>query len=133
MATRKREQIKKQEVKTMSKTIEKEGGKMTELITVNLDKERTIRLGLKGMIEFEKLTGQNLLKGFNLKDLTLEDIAALIWACLIHEDKELKYDDVLYMVDSNNFDMVTKAITAYVVQSAPALVKGGEASLAEKP
>lgn len=117
----------------MSKTIEKEGGKMTELITVNLDKERTIRLGLKGMIEFEKLTGQNLLKGFNLKDLTLEDIAALIWACLIHEDKELKYDDVLYMVDSNNFDMVTKAITAYVVQSAPALVKGGEASLAEKP
>lgn len=124
MATSKKSRIQKQEVKTMSKPIKKEGEKMTEPITIKLDKERHVRLTLKGMIEFQRLTGKNLLKGFTLKDLTLEDMAALMWACLIHEDKELTYDDVLCMIDSNNFETITQAITAYIVQSAPEFVKG---------
>lgn len=110
-----------------AKINEKEEGKMPKPITIKLDKERHIRLTLKGMLEFEKLTGKNLLKGFNLKDLTLEDMAALMWACLIHEDKELTYDDVLCMIDSNNFNMVTEAITAYIVQLAPEIVEEDKA------
>ena len=45
------------------------------LVTIKLDKERHLRLTLKGMIEFDKATGRNLLKGFVLKVLSIEEVA----------------------------------------------------------
>ena len=86
-------------------------GLQMQLVTITLDKERHLRLTLKGMIEFEKITGKNLLKAFNFKELTLEELSALAWACLLHEDRELKYDDVLYMVDIANMTEVIEAVT----------------------
>ena len=91
-----------------------------KLITVTLDKERHLRLTLKAMLEFEKHTGKNLLKGFSFDDLTLEDSAALVWACLIHEDKELTLEDVLEMIDLSNLGVVMEALTACITQSMPA-------------
>lgn len=88
-----------------------------DLVKVTLDKERHLRLTLKGMLEFEKLTKRNLMKGFKLDDLSMEDSAALVWACLIHEDKELTYDDVLYMVDLSNITAVMDAITECIDKS----------------
>jgi len=108
---------------------------MTEsetLVTINLDKERHLRLSLKGMLGFEKLTGKNLLKGVNFQELTLEDVAALTWACLIHEDKELEYDDVLLMVDFSNLPMVIEAVSNCMSQSLPE-AEAGENPLAGKP
>jgi len=105
---------------------------MLDLVKITLDKERHLRLGLKGMIAFQKLTDKNLLQGFNLKNLTLEDIAALIWACLIHEDKELKYDDVLCMIDLSNITAVTEAVTACILQSLPEAEKKSGSPLAKK-
>lgn len=95
---------------------------MSELVppvTIVLDKERHLRLTLKGLVEFEKLTGKNLLKGFNLDDLTLEDNAALIWACLLHEDKELTFEAVLSMIDLSNFSKVTGAVLECINRSLP--------------
>lgn len=105
---------------------------LDKLVTITLDKERHLRLTLKGMLEFQKLTDMNLLKGFQLKDLTLEDVAALVWASLIHEDKELKYDDVLCMVDLSNITAVTEAITACILQSLPEAKKESVSPLVEK-
>lgn len=105
---------------------------LESLVTIKLDKERHLRLTLKGMIEFQKLTGKNLLEGFSLKDLALEDVAALMWACLIHEDKELKYDDVLCMVDLSNIMAVTEAVTACILQSLPEAEEKSGPPLAEK-
>lgn len=99
-------------------------------VKITLDKERTLRLSLKGMLEFEKITGKNLLKGFNLKDLSLQGSAALMYACLLHEDKELTYDDVLCMVDVGNIEEVTTAVVKCINQSIP---KTDKSPLAEKP
>jgi len=94
-----------------------------KLITITLDKERHLRLTLKGMVEFEKLTGGNLLKGFDFNALTLEDSAALVWACLIHEDKELTFDDVLCMIDMSNLTVVMESLMQCIVQSMPEVEK----------
>ena len=104
---------------------------LDKLVTVNLDKERHLRLTLKGMLEFQKHTGKNLLKGFRLKELSLEDSAALIWACLIHEDKEIKYEDVLNMIDLHNLTSVVNAVAECINQSLPEAEKA--VPLAEKP
>lgn len=106
---------------------------MPKLVTIKLDKERHLRLTLKGMLEFEKITGKNLLKGFDLKELTLEDTAALIWACLIHEDKELTYDDVLCMVDLSNLVIATDAVSMCLEQSLPESGGGKARPLAKTP
>jgi len=103
-----------------------------KLVTVTLDKERHLRLPLKGMLEFEQITGRSLLKSFNLKDLSLKDCAALIWACLLHEDKDLTYDDVLLMVDADNITVVMEAVTKCMSQSFPE-PKAGDRPLAKKP
>jgi len=104
--------------------------KLDKLVTINLDKERHLRLSLKGMIAFEKLTGKNLLKGFQLNELTLGDTAAMMWACLIHEDKELTYDDVCCMIDLKNIEVAVAALTKCLTQSLP---EANDSPLAEKP
>lgn len=89
------------------------------LVTITLDKERHLRLTLRGMVEFEKFTGRSLLKGFKIEDLSLADVAALMQACLIHEDKELTYENVLDMVDVKNMKSLVAAIVACINQSLP--------------
>lgn len=95
------------------------------LVTVTLDKERHLRLPLKGMLAFEEKTGISLLKGFDLKESSLEHIAALIWACLLHEDEKLTYDKVILMVDIGNVAEVIDAIKKCILQSQPAAKAGG--------
>jgi len=106
--------------------------KIDKLVTVKLDKERHLRLSLKGMVEFEKITGKNLLKGINLDEMTLGDMALLMWACLIHEDKELQFDDVLDMVDIGNMNEVSDGIVACITQSLPDIEEGKSRPLAKK-
>ena len=71
------------------------------------------------MIAFEKLTSKNLLKGFQLNELSLGDTAAMMWACLIHEDKDLTYDDVCCMVDTSNIETAIEALMQCLVQAFP--------------
>lgn len=92
---------------------------MADLVTIMLDKERHLRLTLNGMIKFQQLTGKNLMKGIKVNDLSLDDTAALVWACLVHEDKNLKYEDVLNLVDLSNLQEVAVAVTSCITQAAP--------------
>jgi len=105
---------------------------LDKLVTITLDKERHLRLGLKGMLEFEKATGQNLLKGFKLEDLSMGDTAVLLWACLIHEDKELTLDDILYMVDLSNIIGIIDAMSECFEKALSELKDASERPLAEK-
>jgi len=100
-----------------------------ELVTIQLDKERHLRLTIRGAMGYQTLTGQNLLSGFDPTKLTLRDITALLWACLIHEDKELKYEDVIDMIEIGDIPRVTKAVSQCIVQSFPD-AKGDEVPLA---
>ena len=105
---------------------------LDKLVTVKLDRERHLRLTLKGMVEYERLTGKNFLKGFNFQELTLEDTAGILWACLLHEDKELTFDDVLCMIDLENITVVMEALADCINQSLPE-VEAGESPLVENP
>jgi len=104
-----------------------------ELVTVQLDKERHLRLTLRGMLAYETLTGQSLFKGFNPQKLNLREITSMLWACLIHEDKELKYDDVIDMVEIGDIPTLTKAISRCIVESFPDVKEGEEAPLVPSP
>ena len=106
---------------------------LEEPVKITLDKERTLRLSLKGMLEFEKITGKNLLKGFNLKDLSLEAMAALMYACLLHEDKELTYDDVICMVDVGNMSKISDAVVKCINQAMALEAEGNKRPLVKKP
>jgi len=103
-----------------------------KLVTVKLDKERHMRLTLKGMIGFEKLTGKSLTGGIKLNDLSLEDKSAMFWACLIHEDKELTYSDVLDMIDIGNIGAIMDAFVECISQALPE-AEASNRPLAKKP
>lgn len=103
---------------------------LENLVTIQLDKERHLRLTLKGMVEFEKLTGKNILKGLDLGNFLLEDLGALVWVCLIHEDRQIQLDDVLYMIDLTNLQPILEAVTRCIEQSVP---KKEASPLAETP
>jgi hypothetical protein len=88
------------------------------MITINLDKERHLRLTLKGMLTYEKLTGKNLFKDFDTKQFTMEQTSALIYACLIHED-DLSYEEFLKLVDLSNIAMLSEAVSQCILESLP--------------
>lgn len=101
------------------------------MVTVILDKERHLRLTMRGMLAFEEKTGINIFKGFDFSNISLKDFTALLWACLLHEDKELKFDDFTDLVDLSNLTPLAEAVTQCIVESVPA--SEGTVPLAEKP
>ena len=108
---------------------------LEEPVKITLDKERTLRLTLKGMLEFQKITGKKLLKGFDFKAMRedLEQSAAFMYACLLHEDKELTYDDVLCMIDLSNMSEMSDAVTKCIDQSVALKAERDKRPLAKKP
>lgn len=104
-----------------------------ELVTIQLDKERHLRLTLRGMLAYESLTGKSLFKGFDVKKLTMKDVTILLWACLIDEDRELRYEDFIDMVDIGDIPRLTDALSQCIVISFPDTKEGEEAPLVSGP
>lgn len=88
-------------------------------VTIMLDKPRTMRLTLGGMKKFQEVTGKSLLKGFDMSEMDESDLIALIWACLVWEDKELKVDDVGYMLNIGQIPEVTQKLAQAINTSLP--------------
>ncbi len=88
-------------------------------IKITLDKERKLKLTLKGLVEFEKATGTSFMDVTNLQELTLEQTGALLWACLLPEDHDLKLDYVMYMVDPGQIVEITRAVLECIQASFP--------------
>lgn len=85
-------------------------------VTIMLDRERTLRLTMRGLFAFKKATGKDLIKGIGKEEFTAEDSMALLWACLIHEDRELTLEQVENIVDLSNLSVVQNAITEYMTE-----------------
>jgi len=100
------------------------------MVTVQLDKERHLRLTLRGMLAFEEKTGINLFQGFDISKLSLHQTTVLIWACLIHEDKKLTFDNFIDIIDLTNINKIADAVAKCIVESVPG--KEGDTPLAEK-
>jgi len=99
-------------------------------IAIVLDKERHLKFGIRAMRAFEKETGKNLLKA-QTTELTATEISVLLWACLLHEDKELTLDTAIDLIDkhSNLGDIAKKLAEAQEV----AVGKAAESPLVERP
>ena len=102
------------------------------MVTVQLDRKRQLKLTLRGMLAYEQQTGKNLLKGFDIKSMTMADFTALMWACLIYEDKELTYEAFLDMVDVGDIATLTDAVSQCIVESFPDKGESKGAPLARK-
>jgi hypothetical protein len=48
--------------------------------------------------------------GINLQHLTEEQIIAFIWCCLLHEDRDLKIEDVGFMLDAMKIQEISEKI-----------------------
>lgn len=84
-------------------------------IPYQLDKMRNLRYGMKAFSLVEHKVGVPLAK-IDLNNLTMDQLATLIWAGLAHEDKELTEEKVMDLIDDYSdikeaSEMLTKAIT----------------------
>lgn len=103
-------------------------------VKITLDKERTLKLDLNAMAAFEEATGKSLMDGsFQSSNMSIRDVRAMLWACLIHEDDALTEKQVGSWVNmSNMLEVASKLNEAFEVAVPEG--KGGETGpLAEAP
>ena len=92
-------------------------------VPIMLDKERHLLLTFRGMMAFKKATGKDLRDDKVIKVLAkgaeIEDMEALLWACLLHEDRDLKLEDVGFMIHTKNMFDVLKALNEMFTIAVP--------------
>jgi hypothetical protein len=90
-------------------------------IIINLDKERQLKLTFKGMREFEQATGVNISDIQDIQDLTPNELYALVWACLIWQDKDLQLESIPGIIENSSieWDDLIESLVACIDQSFP--------------
>lgn len=81
------------------------------LIPVVLDKKRNLLLNGNVMVKFEEATGRNLFQVDSLNNLSSKDFRALLWVCLLHEDKKLTLDQVGDMINPGNIEDIANKLS----------------------
>lgn len=78
---------------------------------VELDKVRNFRYGMKAISIIEKKFKKPIAK-VDFDNLTMEDTATIIWAGLVHEDKNLTVEKVMDLIDEKgNLQQVMQAMS----------------------
>ena len=95
------------------------------MVKIKLDKERHLKMTIRSMLLFEEKTGNTLFKGFNVSKMPFRDVITLMWVCLIHEDKELTYDNFVDMVEMSRIKELTDKCMECISES---LTKGEDES-----
>lgn len=77
---------------------------------IQLDKVRNFRYGMKALHLIEKKLKKPISK-IDMENLTMEETAIMIWAGLVHEDKDLTPEKVMDLVDEySNIKTVVEAM-----------------------
>jgi hypothetical protein len=79
------------------------------MVAIELDKKRNLRYTMNALAEIEDRLGVPLSEMGNVK-MTIKNVRVILWAGLIHEDKELTPEDVGDMVDISNFEEVQEKV-----------------------
>lgn len=87
-------------------------------VKITLDKERTLKLDLNAMVAFEDATGKSLFN-FKANNISSKDIRALLWSCLIRDDKALTLEQVGEMVTFDNMGLISEKIEEIFDASMP--------------
>lgn len=69
---------------------------------IKLDKVRNFRFGMKAVHLIEKNLKIKSINDLDLDNLSMEDTATVMWAGLVHEDKELTPEKVMDLVDEHS-------------------------------
>lgn len=91
-----------------------------QTVPIALDKPRSLKLTLNAMIKIEKRIGRQLAQ---LGEPSMEEVLVLLWACLLHEDKDLTPEAVGDMVHAGNLSEVMEAFGSLMDGMKP---KGGK-------
>jgi len=86
-------------------------------VPITLDKQRNLKFGFRAMIALEDLTGKAFFEIIqdlqDLENVKISKIRDVIWAALIHEDKELTLEQTTDILDQGNcMDLVGKLMEA---------------------
>lgn len=65
---------------------------------ITLDKERSFKYGMRALSTLEKKFKQPI-SNINFDELSIEQLATIFWAGLIHEDDKLTVDNVMDLID----------------------------------
>lgn len=84
-------------------------------VMIELDKARNLRFGYKALLLIEKKLGK--FSNLDLSNVGFEDMAVILHAGLVHEDKELTLDNLIDIIDehSNIEDIANKVTEAFEV------------------
>lgn len=82
--------------------------KQRKMVTINLDKERNLYFTLNSLEIIEELTGKTIDK--LSEGMTIGMLKAVVYAGLVHEDKELTVDAVGEMIGFEDIEMISNAI-----------------------
>lgn len=97
--------------------------KLKPLVPITLDKLRHLKFDLNAMIAYEEAMGESLSQLSST--LSAKQLRALLWAGLIHEDKDLSLAQVGAWVTTDNIAEVTNALNN-AIQLSRDDVKEGE-------
>jgi len=84
---------------------------------IKLDRERQFRYGMRAISLVEKKFKKPISQ-VDLTNLTMEETAVLIWAGLVHEEKELTSDRVMTLVDDYSNVTTVLALAGEALQGA---------------
>ena len=78
------------------------------MVQINLDKERNLYFNLNSLEIIEELTGKSIDKISEGMDMKM--LKAIVYAGLVHEDKELTVESVGEMIGFEDIGKVSEAI-----------------------
>lgn len=82
---------------------------MKKTITLELDRVRTLKFTLNSLEIIEDLTGESLDKIG--QSMNMKTLKALLFAGLVHEDKELTAEQVGDMIEFDDLERVSSALS----------------------
>lgn len=80
------------------------------VIPIELDKQRTLRIDFNALSLVEEKTGKNALSQELWENINASNVSTFLWACLIHEDKQLKLEDVRKEIHPGNVREIIKVL-----------------------
>lgn len=81
-------------------------------VSVHLDKPRTLRYTMRAMEKIEEETGKSVTDEAFLQGISATDLITVVWAGLIHEDRDVERDVVLDHVDVHSIEDVAEKVRA---------------------
>jgi hypothetical protein len=91
---------------------------MFKVTEVDLDKKRHLKLTLRGISEFNQITGVDILTS-DIQDFTPREMMVLIWACLMWEDKELMVDAIPKLIEKIDATELVNLLLECIINSMP--------------